>query len=98
MAMDESTQRSFIRFLAKEVRLYYRELLVHQFAVHILKQSGVEGIDALLETARSSEAVQKKLDQQFQGFDELLPPGEKEILDQQLLALLERWKPAGEPN
>ena len=98
MEMDEATQRTFIRFLAQEVKVYCRELLVYQFVVHMLEERGATGIDTLVEIARNSEAVKKRWEKHFEGFDELLPPSEEEILDQRVVELLERWKPSGEPN
>ncbi len=96
--MDEREQRQFIRFLANEVKLYFREILVYQFVLDLLKEGGIPGIEGLLETARNSLVVQARFDKQFEHFEELLPPSDDELSEQALRDLLERWKPTGEPN
>lgn len=96
--MDEREQRQFIRFLANEVKLYFREILVYESVLDLLKEGGIRGIDDLLEMARNSPVVQARFEKQFESFDELLPAPDDELSEQALRELLTRWKPAGEPN
>ncbi len=60
--------------------------------------SELEDLDRLLEGARNSPALQKKFDQNFEGFDAILPPPEPAFEDR-VRELLARWKPPeGSPN
>ena len=97
-AMDEREQRQFIRFLANEVKLYFREVLAYQLVLDLLKDSGIPGIDDLMEMARNSPIVQAGFEKQFEHFDELLPPSDEELSEEALRDLLQHWKPMGEPN
>jgi len=96
MAQDE--QRSFILFLAKEMKLYCRELMAYQAFAEQLRQEGMQGVDELIEQARSSPAVDARFAKQFEGFDELLPPSREELEDLAWQELLKDWKPSGRPN
>ena len=95
--MDDQEQRRFIRFLAKEVKSYWRELMVYRLFVRILEQSGLPGVQEILDTARNSPELQKAFDEHFAGFDELLPPADGDF-DLEAQRLLAHWKPEGEPN
>lgn len=95
--MDEREQRQFIRFLANEVKTYWRELLVHRMFVETLKESGLPGVQEILDTARNSPELQIEVDKHFAGFDALLPPADGDF-DVEAQKLLEHWKPEGEPN
>jgi hypothetical protein len=96
--MDASQQRSFIRFLAKELKTYNREVMVYQLFAHMLKQAGVVGVDEVLEEARYSPELQARFDKHFEGFDELLPPPDPGYEDLAKEILL-KWKPKdGLPN
>ena len=96
--MDQDEQRSFILFLAKEMKLYCRELMAYQLFAQILKDNGIQGVDQLIETARSSPALQARFEKQFEGFDELLPPSREEIEEKAWREVVQRWKPNGKPN
>ena len=75
--MDEKEQRQFIRFLAKEYKSSIRELLGYKLFVHLLKENpALPGVEELLDAALISPVVQKELDRQFEGFDEMLPPAD----------------------
>lgn len=97
--MDEKEQRQFIRFLAEQYKDCVRELFGYQLFVHYLKQMPqLEGMEELLDAAKRSPIVQKKLDEQFAGFDEMLPPADRDYAEK-VKELLERWKPReGPPN
>jgi ASC-1-like (ASCH) protein len=96
--MDQDEQRSFILFLAKEMKLYCKELMAYQLFVEMLKENGMEGVDDLIERARSSPAVKARFEKQFEGFDELLPPSREELEEQAWQELLKEWNPGGKPN
>ena len=96
--MDPDEQRSFILFLAKEMKLYCRELMAYQAFAEMLKQNGMEGVDELIESARQSQAVRGRFEKQFEGFDALLPPSREELEDLAWQELLKDWKPSGKPN
>ncbi|HVU45043.1 MAG TPA: hypothetical protein VHD85_02890 [Terracidiphilus sp.] len=96
--MDQDEQRSFILFLAKEMKLYCRELMAYQAFAETLKESGVEGVDELIESARNSPAVRARFAKQFEGFDDLLPPSREELEELAWQELLKDWKPSGKPN
>jgi len=96
--MDASEQRSFIRFLAKELKVYTRELMAYQLFAHLLKQAGCSGVDEILDQARKAPALQERFEKNFEGFDELLPPPDPDYEDQ-VKELLAKWKPKdGLPN
>ncbi|MDE3186969.1 MAG: hypothetical protein KGM96_05510 [Acidobacteriota bacterium] len=95
--MDEQEQRRFIRFLAKEVKSYWRELMAYRLFVEILEESGLPGVQEILETARNSPELQNAFDKHFADFDALLPPADGDF-DLEARRLLEHWKPDGEPN
>jgi ASC-1-like (ASCH) protein len=96
--MDQDEQRSFILFLAKEMKLYCRELMAYQLFAEMLKENGIEGVDQMLEKARNSPAIQARFQRQFEGFDELLPPSREELEELAWQELLKDWKPSGRPN
>ncbi len=96
--MDPDEQRSFILFLAKEMKLYCRELMAYQLFVQMLKENGMEGVDELIEQARNSPAVQERFKKQFEGFDDLLPPSREQLEEIAWQELLKQWKPDGQPN
>jgi hypothetical protein len=96
--MDQDEQRSFILFLAKEMKLYCRELMAYQQFAQVLKDNGIQGVDELIEKARRSPELQARFEKQFEGFDELLPPSREEIEEQAWSELLKEWKPDGPPN
>ncbi|HEX4030261.1 MAG TPA: hypothetical protein VHX20_07835 [Terracidiphilus sp.] len=96
--MDQDEQRSFILFLAKEMKLYCRELMAYQAFAETLKENGMEGVDDLIESARQSPAVLARFAKQFDGFDELLPPSREELEELAWQELLKDWKPSGRPN
>ena len=95
--MDEREQRQLIRFLAKEVKTYWRELLAHRMFVLIVQESGLPGVQEMLDTARNSPELQREFDKHFAGFDELLPPPDEEF-DAEVERLLAQQNPDGEPN
>ena len=90
--MDAAEQRSLIRLLAKELKAYSRELAAYQLFAHLLKKAGYEGIDAILDQARKSPELQKTVDKNFEGFDELLPPPDPDY-EERVQELLSKWKP-----
>jgi hypothetical protein len=96
--MNDDEQRSFILFLAKEMKLYCRELMVYQQFADTLKEHGMEGVDELIESARSSLSVAARFQKQFDGFDDLLPPSREELEEQAWREAAKRWKPDGKPN
>jgi hypothetical protein len=95
--MDETEQRQFIRFLATEVKEYWRELAAHRILIQMLKDAGLPGVDKLLETARNSPELQKVFERHFAGFDKLIPTAAEEF-DSEVRKFLEHWHPDGEPN
>ena len=90
--MDEGEQRSFIRFLAKQVKDCSRELMAYELFAHMLKQSGYTGIDEILNQARESPALRARFDKNFERFDELLPPEDQDPSERER-KLLEKWNP-----
>lgn len=93
--MDESEQRQFIGFLAKELKDCARELMTYQLFVHLLKQSAAfSGIEELLEAARKSPVLQARFEKDFEGFDEMLPQAGPSHMEK-VKELLEKWKPKG---
>ena len=96
--MDERTQRSFIRFLAKEMKAYWRAAAAHHAVLHILKDMGIPNIDQLLEQVKASPELQKKFDQYWAGFDELLPLEEEAFMSNELVKLIHRWADGKLPN
>jgi len=96
--MNEREQKSFIRLLAAELKTYCREVLTYQLLVAVLKKNGVAEIDETLAQLRHSEAVQKKLNEQFAGVEEILPTADEASPDREIEALLARWKANGPPN
>lgn len=96
--MNEVEQKQFIRYLAKQLKNYYRELLAYRVFAQLVKDAGFQDVDKLLEAARNSRAVQHQFDKNFERFDELLPPADEELEEQALQELLRGWKPVGQPN
>ena len=96
--MDQDEQRSFILFLAREMKHNCRELMAYQHFADMLKDTGMEGVDELIEQARRAPAVQARFTKQFEGFDELLPPSREELEDLAWQELLKDWNPRGKPN
>ena len=96
--MDQDEQRSFILFVAKEMKLYCRELMAYQFFARMLKENGMEGVDELIEQARNSPVVAAQFEKQFEGFDALLPPSREQLEELAWHELLKDWKPGGKPN
>jgi hypothetical protein len=93
--MDEKEQRQFIRFLAKQYKDCYRKLLGYQAFVHLLIQNpALPGVAEVLDAAMNSPAVQKELDRQFEGFEEMLPPADPDY-EEKVKELLEKWTPRG---
>jgi hypothetical protein len=101
--MDEREQRQFIRFLAKELKNYVRELMAYQLCLELLKhypaqEPPAEEIERLLVDVRKSPALQARFDKQFDGFEEILPPADPEY-SEVVKELLAKWKPPeGLPN
>jgi hypothetical protein len=96
--MNDEQQKRFIRYLAKRMKTLHRELLAHQAFAQYLKENGYQDVDAIIESARQSPEVQASHNAFFHGFDELIPPADEDILEQDLRELLQGWKPDGEPN
>jgi hypothetical protein len=96
--MDASEQRSFIHFLAKELKTYSRELMVYQLFAYLLKEAGYVGVDEILNQARKAPALQERFEKNFEGFDELLPPPDPDF-EEKAKEFLAKWKPkSGLPN
>ena len=95
--MDEHEQRQFIRFLATEVKEYWRELAAHRILIQMLKDAGLPGVDKLLEKARNSPELQQVFERHFAGFDQLVPTSSDDF-DAEVRKFLEHWHPDGEPN
>ena len=93
--MDEREQRQFIRFLAGELKSYTRELMAYQLVVHLIR-SHFEGIDEMLSAARKSSALEKKLREQFEDLDKMLPPADPDY-SETVKELLLKWKPPEGP-
>jgi hypothetical protein len=96
--VDANEQKDFIHFLAKELKIYSRELMAYQLFAHLLKQAGIAGVDEILNQARQSPALEARFEKNFEGFDALIPPADPDQ-SERVRELLERWKPkGGEPN
>lgn len=89
--MDSREQRSFIRFLAGELKSHSRELAAYRAFAHLLKQAGVSGVDQLLETARHSPRLEAKLQENFAGLEALLPPPDPSH-DEVEKEMLAKWR------
>jgi hypothetical protein len=90
--MDASEQRSFIRFLAKELKAYSHELAVYQLFAHLLKQAGYAGVDEILDQARKTPELDKSVEKNFAALDALLPPPDPDF-EEKAKELLAKWKP-----
>jgi hypothetical protein len=103
MPMNEREQRQFIRFLVKELKNCVRELMAHQLCLALLKvypaqEPPAEEIERLLADVRKSPTLQARFDEQFDGFEEILPPSDPEY-SEAVKELLAKWKPPeGLPN
>jgi hypothetical protein len=96
--MDEQEQRAFVRFLAKRLKKYCRELWVHQAFAANLRVAGYEDVDAIIEGIRNLPEIQDELDRQFSWLDELVPQADEQNQEKALQEYLEKWKPTGDPN
>lgn len=92
--MDANEQKDFIRFLAQELKNHAREVMVYQRFAHLLKQAGYAGVDEILDQARKTPELQKRLDENFEALEALLPPPDPDH-SARVKELLERWKPKG---
>jgi uncharacterized protein with von Willebrand factor type A (vWA) domain len=96
--MDAIEQKDFIRFLAKELKNHAREVMTYQLFAHLLKQAGYVGVDEILDQARKSPELQKRLDENFAALDALLPPPDPDH-SERVKELLEKLSlKGGEPN
>lgn len=96
--MDDQEQKLFIRFLAKRLKKYRRELWVYQSFAETLRAHGYADVDETIEGIRTQPDLDDELGKWFSWIEELLPPEPKENQSQELLQYLEKWKPKGEPN
>lgn len=79
--MDANEQKSFIRFLAQELKNHARELMVYQRFAHLLKQAGYVGVDEILDQARKTPELQNRLYENFEALEALLPPPDPDHSD-----------------
>jgi len=93
-----SEQQMLLRFLAKKLKKYCRELWVYQAFAERLRQEGYGDVDKVIADSRSFPGIDDELDKQFAWLDELLSQPAVESQDNRLLEFLENWKPKGEPN
>lgn len=96
--MTEREQKSFILFLANELKGYCREVLAYQLLAAVLKREGVTGIDKMLAEFRMSPTLETQLNEQFVAVEQFLPTPDEASLDLDIQKLLARWKPIGRPN
>ncbi len=72
--MDDLDLKALAYILAREVKKYHHEKDVYLGALQHLKNSGVLGVDELVEDARQSAFIQGLTDRAFAFLDEWLPP------------------------
>lgn len=90
--MNTDEQKAFIRHLAKQLKAYTRELMAYQLVIHQLKELGIPTLEDSLNQARKSDALEKRFQENFAGFDELLPPPDP-TTDEKVRELLAKWIP-----
>lgn len=73
--MTAEEQIDFIRFLYEQWKAAKRELIVFDSAFNFIRNQSPQletTLDKILESARKSEAVQKVLETQLEGFEALI--------------------------
>lgn len=96
--MNDREQKSFIRFLAGELKAYCREVMAYQTLAAVLKKGGVTGIDEMLVASRKSPVLESELAVQFADLEAMLPTPDEASPDREILELLAKWKSPGRPN
>lgn len=99
--MTPEEQVDLIRFMAREWKKTYHELLVFQAALNYLRIENPQigpVLDEILEATRKTPTLKKNQDDQFSKIEEILNSLGEGVEEKAVRELLEKWPQAGHEN
>ena len=97
--MEDLDIKALAYVLAEEVKKYHHLKNVYFGALQHLKDSGILGIDEIVNDAQQSPYIQGLTDRSFLFLDELLPPIPEVDLESIRRLWLQKWESGGKkPN
>lgn len=96
--MDEIEQRALFKFLVRKLKDCRRELTVHRAFAEELRERGYQDVDHILKMFRAEPMLDETLDLHFAWLERLVTESERDLRGKELLELLLKWEPEGEPN